>query len=94
MAKKSSPKSILDAIKKRTIHPHLTKQFSFLFINPMLMVKSKLILLLLIVVLSSCVKGIEEVRINDDTSGYIVTTYKLPRIALRKLATLKISLRR
>lgn len=71
--------------QKKAHSPRLTKQFSFLFIHPMLKVTSNLFFLLSIVVLSSCVEGDEEVWINDDASGYIVATYKLPKIALRQI---------
>ncbi|MGI9266913.1 MAG: hypothetical protein ACR2QY_05290 [Akkermansiaceae bacterium] len=52
----------------------------------MLKVTSNLFFLLLIVVLSSCVEGIEEVWINDEASGYLDATYKLPKIALGQIS--------
>ena len=51
----------------------------------MLNLISNLFLLFSIVVLTSCVEGDEEVWINDDASGNIVATYKLPTIALRQI---------
>ena len=51
----------------------------------MLKLISNLFLLFSIVVLTSCVEGDEEVWINDDASGNIVATYKLPTIALRQI---------
>ena len=86
MAKRTSPKFILDAIKKRTTQPHLIEQFGFLFLHPMLKVTSNIFFLLLIVVLSSCVEGVEEVWINDEASGYLDATYKLPKIALGQIS--------
>ena len=63
----------------------MTNDITLLFIPEMLKLISNLFLLFPIVVLTSCVEGDEEVWINDDASGNIVATYRLPTIALRQI---------
>ena len=71
---------------KKDHSAHLIEQFGFLFLHPMLKVTSNLFFLLSIVVLRLCVERNEEVWINDEASGYLDATHKLPKIALRQIS--------